>query len=297
MPSTVVTGGLGNVGQWIVRHLTQNGHDVTVLDVEYPGFQIEHSHPDISYRAVDLTDQGKTADIFRSIDPDNVIHLAAINSMGRSADSEVFETNVMTTYNVLQSAGWVKANVALASSEAAYGMAFASEPWMPDYLPVDEDHPRRPADEYGSSKLVSEEIGKTMARKYDIQVASIRLTWIQYPPNYMCVDNRDDLSRGVNALWSYLDIRDAASIFRTAVEGEFDGHETFLATAEDTYLERPSAEAVEAYFGELPEVCDLDGNEALFSTQKAEEILGWVPAHSWRTVGDDPVPEPDFLEG
>jgi nucleoside-diphosphate-sugar epimerase len=296
MSSTIVTGGLGNVGQWIVEHLTQNGHHVTILDVEYPGFHVEHSHPDISYRSVDLSDQGKTADIVRSIDPDNVIHLAAINSMGRSADSEVFETNVMTTYNVLQSAGWVDANVAVASSEAVYGMAFATDPWLPDYLPVDEDHPRQPADEYGSSKLVSEEIGKTMARKYNIQVASIRLTWIQYPPDYMCVDRRDDLSMGVNQLWSYLDIRDAGSVFRSAVESDFEGHETFLATAEDTYLDRPSQEAVETYFGHVPEKCNLEGNEALFTTRKADEILDWSPVYSWRSVGDDPVPEPDFLE-
>ena len=46
----------------------------------------------------------------------------------------------------------------LASSTAAYGYIYGAADAVPDYLPVDEDHPCRPTDPYGLSKVVGERI-------------------------------------------------------------------------------------------------------------------------------------------
>ena len=43
------------------------------------------------------------------------------------------------------------------SSVGALGFSFPKHPCLPDYLPVDTAHPRRPQDVYGLSKLMNEE--------------------------------------------------------------------------------------------------------------------------------------------
>ena len=45
----------------------------------------------------------------------------------------------------------------LASSEAVLGFAYRTRDLKPDYFPIDEDHPLRPQDSYGLSKVAAEE--------------------------------------------------------------------------------------------------------------------------------------------
>jgi nucleoside-diphosphate-sugar epimerase len=296
MKSTIVTGGLGNVGQWIVDGLADRGHYVTVLDVEHPGFHVEQNHDNITFFKTELTDLGQVEDAIRDIQPDNIVHLAAVPSLDRTTDVEVFENNVLAAYNVFKSAGRYGADIAAASTESVYGMAWAEETWVPDYLPVDEAHPLRPEEEYGASKAICERIGDMVARRYGVDVASIRMTWIQYPGTYMCLDRRDDLGGGAHGFWSYLDVRDAAAMYDAALSTSFDGHEAFLASAENTYLDRPTVDAIREVFGHVPEQCDLEGRESVFTSEKAREILGWTPSHSWETAADDDVSEPTFLD-
>ncbi len=74
-----------------------------------------------------------------------------------------------------------------------------------------------------------------------------------------------------------------------ALESDLSGHEAFLAVADENYLDRPTTEAIKEFFGELPEQCDLSGDEAAFSTEKARETLSWEPEHSWSEAADEEV--------
>lgn len=59
------------------------------------------------------------------------------------------------TYNILEASRKLGIkNLVLASSETLLGLPFA--PWVPDYIPVDENSPRRPESAYSLSKLVGE---------------------------------------------------------------------------------------------------------------------------------------------
>src|SRR4051812_13878852 len=90
-------------------------------------------------------------------------------------DAERFSGNVAMTSNVLAAAfaTGVK-RVVLGSSFAVYGLYYPSHPMAPDYLPIDEAHPRRPDDPYGLSKLVGEELADGFARRSSMQIASLR---------------------------------------------------------------------------------------------------------------------------
>jgi nucleoside-diphosphate-sugar epimerase len=317
VPTALVTGGRGRSGRWIVDRLAEE-YEVVCVDLDHPGFEVP-ARDRIDFRAADLTDRGAALDLVADLDPDAVVHWAAIPSPTRHAGGEVFETNSLMAYNVLLAAGRAGARVVQASSESAYGFPFAEETPLPDFLPVTEDHPRRPEDPYGLSKVVAEETAETVVRRYGVSITSVRPSWIQSPGEYECrtlpsvetAERADEpagldheaLAAGAGNCWSYVDARDVADLVAAALDappGDDDGgatHEAVHAAAADTYLGRPTAEAVEAYFGRLPDDCSLDGEASALSTAKAERLFDWSPSYSWREAAGASASPPSLLEG
>jgi UDP-glucose 4-epimerase len=75
-----------------------------------------------------------------------------------------------------QAAGVKK--IVCGSSLAIYGFYYPTTELGPGYLPVDEDHPLRPQDPYGLSKLVAEKLCDALAHKTGAQIASLRFSGI-----------------------------------------------------------------------------------------------------------------------
>jgi nucleoside-diphosphate-sugar epimerase len=292
--TVLVTGGRGRSGRWICDHLADTGRRVVCVDYDHPGFEAPERDR-ITFRAADLTARGQALDLLADVDPDAVVHWAAIPVPTRHPSGRVFETNVTAAHNVLVGAGRAGARTVLASSESVYGFPFAAADVLPDYLPVDEGHPKRPEDPYGTSKVTAEELGQMVARKYGIAVASLRPTWIQYPGEYECLANQDDLAPAAGNFWSYVDVRDVATLVAAALEADFAGHEAFLAVADENSLGRPTVDAIEEYFGRVPEQCDISGEACAFSNAKAADVLDWEPTHDWRTAADADVAAPSLL--
>ncbi len=286
-----VTGGRGETGRWVVDRLAAD-HAVTVLDRENPA--PGEGHPDADYRALDLTDAGATFDAVTELDPDAVVHWAAIPVAGTRPSVDVYRNNTLAAHHVLTAAGRVGADVVQASSDGAYGFFFAAETPVPDELPVTEDHALRPEDPYGLSKVVTEEIGKTVARRDGVSVASIRPSWIQTPGDYPCRDPDyvEDLSAGAGNYWSYVDARDVAELVAAALAADVAGHEAYNCVADDNALGRPLRALMREFYGDLPADCTVSGDDAAYSTAKAADHLDWTPAHSWRDAADDDVTPP-----
>ena len=279
--TAVVTGAVGGVGSWVVDRLANNGVHVIGVDRTRP----EGNRSNAEFRAVDLTDHGETWETIYETDPDAVIHFAAISGPLDDPGTRVFENNVQSTYNVLVAAGRTGAEVVWTSSQAVYGTLFAEEPWLPDFLPIDEDHEFRPEDPYGTSKVCCEEVAKMVARRYEVPVTSIRPSTIYSPGQYRTRPQREqfDLSDGELSgnFWSYVDVRDVARMVEAALAADIEGHEAFLCVADENYLGHPTAELIEAAAGRLPETCELSGDQAALSNAKAERVLGWSPVHTW----------------
>lgn len=300
MSSVVVTGGMGNAGKWVLERLHNSGWDVTCVDLSTPpgagpgGTEVGG----IEFRKGDLTNHGEAWELIAAADPAAVVHMAGVPMAGWLSDARTFETNVTSTYNVMSAAGRVDADVVWTSSDAVYGTVFADPPWLPDYLPIDEAHPCRPVDPYGTSKLLGEQIADVTARKYGVRVASLRPPLIEMPGSYQTTELRDEFDPQTatrdGEYWSYVDVRDVASAIDAALDAEFEGSERFVVAAPDNYLDRRTADTIESVFGELPGDCDLDGDESAFSTEKARSTLDWTPEHSWRTAADEPVTPPSF---
>lgn len=308
VPDTVlVTGGLGRSGRWIVDRLADD-YTVCCLDRTHPGFEID-ARANVDFVAADLTDAGDAFDVVTDLQPDTVIHWAAIPAPERHAATRVFETNVTAAYNTLDAAGRVGADVVQASSEASYGLAFAAESRLPAELPMTVDHPQEPADPYGLGKVVAEEAAETIVRRDGIAVTSVRPSWIQYPGEYEC-RSTDDLAAGAGNCWSYVDARDVADLVAAALAetAEATGggdspvgpgtHEAVNCVAADNALGRPLLDLVREAYGGVPDDCVVDEGDdrGAYAIDKAERLFDWEPSRSWRDAADESVAEPTLFE-
>ncbi len=286
--TVVVTGARGRLGSRTATALAEDGHDVVAVDRTEPASAPE----EMRFHGVDLTEEEPARRVVADADPDVVVHLGAVPSPGSGPN--VYENNSISTYYALDEAGRAGADVVQASSESAYGFPFATEPRLPDSLPIDETHPMRPEDPYGASKVVAEDLGEMASRRYGVSVVSLRFSNIMYPGNYTVLEGREDLSNGVGNFWCYVDGRDCVSAVRRAMATAVDGHEAYNVAAAENYLGRPTREAFEAFFGEVPETRGLDGEDSALSVEKARRELDWEPRHTWHEAAEDPFDEPSF---
>ncbi len=288
--TAIVTGATGDVGSWVVDRLADRGVDVVGVDLDQPA----GTRSNVEFRAVDLAEQGPTAEVVLEADPDAIVHFAAIPHPLDDPGTRVFVNNTLSTYNVLVAAGRADAEVVWSSSQAVYGTLYAAEAWLPDALPLEEGHDFRPEDPYGTSKVCGEEIAKMVARRYGVPVTSIRPATIYAPGEYKARPRREgfDLSEGQLSgnLWSFVDVRDVVRMVEAALAADYDGHEAFLCVADDNYLGQPTTELIEAATGYLPETCDLEGTQAALSNAKAQKLLDWKPIYGWGDAGDESTP-------
>ncbi len=285
---TIVTGGAGRLGRYVIRELLAHDIEVAAIDVERP------AEAKCEFIAVDLTHMENLRRIFAGAEA--VVHLARRRFLytenGYDAasgtwktpdvagDAERFHANTAMTYNVLATAAEVGAKkIVCGSSLAVYGFYYPSTLVAPDYLPIDEKHPRRPHDPYGLSKLVGEQMCDAFSRKAELRVASLRFSGIYAPENARVLGERRKypVIRGVGALWSYVDVRDAAVACRLALEADFSGHEPFNVCAPTTIMDAPTAELVRRFWPQAKNIdVRLEGNRSGYATAKAERALGFT---------------------
>jgi nucleoside-diphosphate-sugar epimerase len=271
----VVTGGSGRIGRYVIRELLGK-HEVTDFDMKKPEKGIEFVVGDIT-RLEDCMKAFKGADV--------VVHLAAIPDPLKDPPERVFRMNVMGTFCVLEAAAncGVKKVVAT-SSDSALGFIFSKRPLVPEYFPMDENHPLRPQDPYGLSKLIDEEICRSYSAAYGIETICLRPCWVWFPENagyYLdFVEKPDDF---VKNLWLYVDARDVAQAFRLALEKESLLHDVFFVTAEDNTSRIDTLKLIEKYYPQVPKISErLKGRSSLIDCSKARRILGYKPLHSWK---------------
>jgi len=281
MSRIVVTGGSGKLGRAVVAELTEHGNEVVNLDVV----------PARSTIKIDLTDYGQTVEALTGIDDrydkvDAVVHLAAIPAPGLTANAATFQHNITVTYNVFAAAKAAGiTNVVWASSETLLGIPFDTPP---PYIPLDEDYPARPESRYALVKHLEESMAAEFCRwNPRLKMIGLRFSNVMEPADYAAFPSYDaDPSARRWNLWGYIDARDGAQAVRKALAYEATGMEIFIIANADTVMSRASADlAAEVYPG-VKITKELGEHETLLSIDKARRLLGYEPAHSWRsTVG------------
>ena len=281
-----ITGALGRAGLAVVRDLAEHGYDVAATDVAAApqGAKQDEIWNELGVGVLraDLTDYGQAVEAVAGCEA--VVHLANIPAPEICTPVVTFNANMAMNFNVFMAAAQLKlARVVWASSETTLGLPFDTPP---RYAPVDEDHYPVPTSTYALSKVASETAAAHIAGWSGIPFIALRFSNILGPADYQefPANWADPLKRKWN-LWGYIDVRDAAAACRLALEAPAEsvaGSPAFIIAAGDTVMNRPSAELLAEVFPGVPLRREVGESETLLAIDRARQVLGFEPRHSWR---------------
>ena len=281
-----VTGASGKAGRAVVRDLLEHGYDVAATDIAASREDMENG----TVRA-DLTDYGQALQVLEGVDA--VVHLANIPAPGIYTPAVTFNANMAMNFNIFHAAASCGlSRVVWASSETTLGLPFTETNGLPPrYAPVDEDHYPVPTTTYALSKVASETIAGHIAQWSGIPFVALRFSNIMDPDDYRAFPSvwADPHARAWN-LWGYVDGRDVATACRlslTAPSEALAGSPGLIIAAADTVMNRPSAALFGEVFPGVPLTRDIGEFETLLAIDRAREVIGYEPRHSWR----DHIPE------
>jgi len=272
-----VTGASGQAGRAVVADLREHGYQVQPTDVA-----VTRADREDGVLRADLTDYGQAVEVLSEVSA--VVHLANIPAPGLSTPAVTFNDNITMNFNVFQAAAALKLDrVVWASSETTLGLPFDTPP---RYAPVDEDHYPVPTSTYALSKVASETVAGHIAEWSGIPFVALRFSNIMAPEDYQLFPTVwDDPNKRRWNLWGYIDQRDVAQSCRLALEadaGTVQGNPAFIIAAADTVMNRPSAELLAEVYPSVKLTRDVGEFGTLLAIDRAREVLGFAPAHSWR---------------
>ena len=273
----IITGSKGLIGSHTLDYAkTQEG--VEVLGVDTLGL----GSPYENYLSADLADYGETVAALGGADA--VVHLAAIRDHGMVPNARAFAVNVNSAYNVLEAAVQLGIKrVVLASSIQASRTVRMRNDTRYAYLPIDEDLPLDPQNDYALAKQVGEVMGEMFAKHFGLTVVNLRFTAITHPDNIKKNFPWPEAKPPHWALYAYADVRDAARCAFLAATAPLPAnvHIPLFVVARDTMVNTPSADIARRYFADAVDR-GLQGFDSLVSGKRAEQLLGFVPQFSCR---------------
>jgi UDP-glucose 4-epimerase len=155
----LVTGGLGYIGSHTCVALAEAGYEFVILDnlanskIAVLDRLKELIGSEVMFTRADVRDRAALETIFKARRFDAVLHFAGLKSVAESvANPQLYQDiNVGGSRMLLDAmrAHGVR-QIIFSSSATVYG--------EPDFLPLTEDHPLRPANPYGETKLAVEHL-------------------------------------------------------------------------------------------------------------------------------------------
>lgn len=162
---TVVIGGAGFIGSYVVQELIKEGFSPIVIDNLHTGKR-ENIPNDITFHQIDILDKEKLEEILQ--EGDVIFHLAALTSVPESIENPLpyHKTNIEGTYTLLEVARIKKASgIIFSSSAAVYGNKEGV---------VSEEEITKPESPYGLHKLIGEQLLEMYNKLYGISTISLR---------------------------------------------------------------------------------------------------------------------------
>lgn len=149
----LVTGGAGYIGSHTIKNLLKQNFDVIGLDNLSTGFIepieiLKKKSDKLEFIKGDLADKELLKEIFQKNQIDAVVHLAAKIDAAESVEKPdlYHQENYINSINLVEAMTLAGVNKLVFSSTAAvYG--------NPQYTPIDENHPTKPINPYGQTKL------------------------------------------------------------------------------------------------------------------------------------------------
>jgi len=163
----LVTGGAGYIGSHIVRELADAGAPPLVVDDLSRGHRAAAGAA--RFVQADFADEVVLNDLLRCGDVEWIVHMAALSEVGTSMrdPAAYYSNNLGKSLALLEAARRAGVRgIVFSSSAAVYG--------NPERLPLAEDHPLRPTNPYGETKLAFERALAWYRRAYGLSYVSLR---------------------------------------------------------------------------------------------------------------------------
>ena len=163
----LVIGGAGYIGSHVVKALMKSGHEITVFDNLSTGLQ-QNLFKQNKFVYGNILEKDEL-DFAFSDGFDACIILAAFKSVNESImnPEKYFENNILGTLNILNFACKHNCkNIIFSSSASIFG--------NPEYLPIDENHPKNPINFYGFTKLAIEDYLEWYSKTKGINYSALR---------------------------------------------------------------------------------------------------------------------------
>ncbi|MEI7824352.1 MAG: UDP-glucose 4-epimerase GalE [Chlorobiaceae bacterium] len=303
----LVIGGAGYIGSHVTRAFLDRGYEVTVFDNLQTGLR-ENLFNDARFLHGDIMRPEQLRAVMAG-GYDGCVHLAALKAAGQSMlkPEEYAEANIAGTINILNQAAEARLSpIIFSSSAAVYG--------NPQYLPIDEVHPKDPENFYGFTKLEIERILGWYDRLKGMRFAAIRyfnaagydvegrIKGLELNPENLLpivmevaagirpklsIYGNDYPTRDGSCIRDYVHVSDLAEAHVTAFEYILKhdksltvnlGSETGVSVLE--MVERARVLTGMAVPAEIVGRRAGDPSELVATAGKARELLGWVPKYS-----------------
>jgi UDP-arabinose 4-epimerase len=163
----LVTGGAGYIGSHACKVLARNGFEPIVYDNLSRGNRWAAKFG--SLEIGDLGDVVRLRALLEKYRPQALMHFAAFAYVGESVANPLlyYRNNICETTSLLQTiVDFQPMPVVFSSTCSTYG--------IPDVIPISEDHPQRPINPYGYSKLVVERLLADLDVAHDLRSVSLR---------------------------------------------------------------------------------------------------------------------------
>ena len=166
----LVAGGAGYIGSHTAGELLARGVEVSIFDDFSSGRrELVPGGEAVEIVEGDLMDKEAVRAAFRKRRFDAVLHFASLIQVGESYrdPAKYYTHNLDTSLNLLDAMREAGVrNFIFSSSAAVYG--------VPAVVPIPEDHPLKPINPYGQTKLFVERILEDYGRAYGLRYVSLR---------------------------------------------------------------------------------------------------------------------------
>jgi nucleoside-diphosphate-sugar epimerase len=210
LPRVLLTGIHGFTGRYLAQILRESGHRV------FGTVQGAVSGPDEF--SVDLTDRAGLTELVRQVQPDWVVHLAAIAFVAHSDVDAMYRVNIVATRNLLEALAASPRcpdSVLLVSSANIYGNTLVD--------PITEQVAASPVNDYAVSKLAMEYMARLWMDRLPIFVVRpFNYTGIGQNENFLLPKivghyrrKQDSIELGnLDVARDFSDVRDVVQIYR-----------------------------------------------------------------------------------
>jgi nucleoside-diphosphate-sugar epimerase len=273
-----VTGGSGRIGNRVVRHLWERGHDVINIDRRAP------KEATARFCYADIRQRAQLQPLLDGVDA--VCHLAEIpTNSAMIPPEEVYIHNTTVGATVLQTAADLKIKRLIYTSTCQVYGIWGVPALAPRQLPMDETHPLQPNNSYACGKVANEHLAQMISRTAGLSIAIFRfpqVTSIDYEGagNDLAkwFDGRLEFGDGFG---THVHTEDAAHAYVLALENQRPGCEAYHFSAEEALCGIPIREFVQ---GRHPDGAQLPADwpkyKSFLDCAKAKAHLNWAPQRS-----------------